>query len=192
MSIHIIYSITLSYTYLASYGDSTIGSRLGLNRGLKASTLFRSGWERELGRQLQRRENEVLITALDAVLSVVQSLVIKATASLETVVYLVPTQTIHKAHTDLYRHTLASTHTDASPANDTDTYEWCLVKHILVAPSGHSISPGFTCHFSTNLTNETGKGQGVYKDHTQIHLPIQDPLCCWVSKRAGEFPGSLQ
>lgn len=41
-------------------------------------------------KQLQRREKEVLITSLDTDLLVLQSSLIKATASLEAVVYLHP------------------------------------------------------------------------------------------------------
>lgn len=64
-----------------------------------------------MGKQLQRRENEVLITSLDTVPLVVQSSQIKATTNLETVVSGDSQPTRGQAHTGLYMRVLGSTHT---------------------------------------------------------------------------------
>lgn len=48
-------------------------------------------------------------------------------------------------------------------------------------------------HISTDLTNESGSGRGgEYKDHIQIHWPIQDLPSCRASDRAGQLLSSLQ
>lgn len=114
-----------------------------INRGLKASVLFRSSWERELGRQLQRRENEVLITLLETVLLVVQSLLIKTTGSVETGVLPAFTPNPYtRLMWSVYAWTCKHTRMHAFPLMLTP--ELSLVKHIPVAPLDHSISPGFT------------------------------------------------
>lgn len=50
-------------------------------------------------------------------------LLIKATASLETVASQVYSRPVHVAHADLHVRVLASTHTNTRPATDVDTYE---------------------------------------------------------------------
>ena len=80
------------------------------------------------------------------------------------------------------------------PCTDADTYESHLVKHNLMAPLGHSISPGFkraTSQLTWQMKTEVAR-RGEYKDHIRIHRPIQDLPSCWASNRAGQLLSSLQ
>lgn len=119
-----------------------------------------------MGKQLQRRENEVWITALDTVLSVVQSSLRKAAGNpggLAAFARPAPifTRAYLQAHVEMHAHPLTRTRTRYTRSNTSlglhgSQHTSWILKH----------------HIPTKLTSGSRKWPGGrYADHMQICLP---------------------